>query len=1231
MRLKHTLKNVFLGLLSIFPISNVNADVCKNETTTQGTDFWMAFLQNNNQELIIPHGLDLIISAEKETEIIIDNSLINDNTYQSHWKFSMEANSSRVITVPCQLFDVVESGKIVNQSIHVTSSEPISVYMDNHQNQSADVTLALPTSSCGTHYIIQNIEGGVVSKYNVFMPSIFSIVATENNTTVQITPSIKTNDGHAGRIPYRITLHQGQIYQVETSSTDAGLGFTGTQIESLNNKKIAVFTGNRMCNVPKSATTGNANNLFEIAYPVSTWGKRFIIQPFKSGYVDMVKVTASKNETKIYKSGKLLTTINALESYEFFANESNGAFTLETSEPVEVYQYMTSNNYIHKRSSGGPSSLYVTPVEQALNKITLNTSNNPNTLMHYINLVIRTKDASTIKFNGRTNFTKFTPIDDTYSVGTISVDNGQHTLESTSGFIANVYGFGDGTSYAYSAGSNTYDLNSSSNTEKIICLGDTIIFGDRKLTESGFYIDTLQNVKGCDSLTFLTLSVLEPDTIYYYDTIKVGESYNKNGFIYQTPLPGIYESTAGECPNLHHLKLVVEHNPCADGTLLFKEDFGGNKSADPVVNYDKIPQCSYTISADPRDLYLTGRYSIRKVSYPDKSWVNISDHTFADRKDRGYFMQCDASNSQMETPGTIYSVKIDDLSNDVPLYFSFWGLSMIKAGADSLYSDAKLKLVIEDTKGNVLRSKNIEMINGKETWGLYGMSYQLPESVTSAVFKILNNNTENYGNDFAIDDIEIRMCKTSVDVKVKENDPCIGSNLSLTADASSDVAYEWYYSPSSQIQSTDWILVGNGKNLVIPQMTEKDNGFYRVFVGDANSSNFINNHNPASDLIEVNVKRCFPPVCFSDTVTLSTCLAVDSMIAILDNDTISNRDNAILSLIKAPAYAKAVGNMLSYNLVDTKITADTVVYTVTLGDFADTASVIFKIDRPSKKINLDTAICSGSKYNELTLFNDTIIRDTTIMESGCPSIMIHNVSVTNIDASISDTFVCAGDDVTLAIKAKDQYKYSWYNDANEIYPISNDSTITVKPSTDVIYHIVASAGKCSIELTQNVSVLSKPYIEDIKNIDNCDLEIVANGGSGTYEYKLDQYWTSDNVIKKFVEGNTYKVAIKDDNGCQLDTTIQAPIFGIRIPKIVTSNGDGENDVFEIKNINKYPQTTIKIFDRNGVKVAEFKASESTYWDGKYNGHTAYKDDYWYEINIVELNKVIVGHFTFFGR
>lgn len=130
-------------------------------------------------------------------------------------------------------------------------------------------------------------------------------------------------------------------------------------------------------------------------------------------------------------------------------------------------------------------------------------------------------------------------------------------------------------------------------------------------------------------------------------------------------------------------------------------------------------------------------------------------------------------------------------------------------------------------------------------------------------------------------------------------------------------------------------------------------------------------------------------------------MKIDTLINILDNDTISDRDNVIVSLINAPAYTKVVGNMLAYSLVDLETTADTILYSVTLGDFSDTASVIFKIEHPSKTLNINAEICEGSEYHEQVLFNDTIISETSIMEeSGCPSIINHIVDVINIDASI---------------------------------------------------------------------------------------------------------------------------------------------------------------------------------------------------------------------------------------
>lgn len=1257
--IKNIIKKICVGLLTFLPFSNAYADDCKSIiSSTQGTEFWVAFLQNHDEELKIPHGLDLLIATDKTTDIRIENNVLYDSRSEDklyHWNITLEANTSNVITVPCQLFNPNEYGEVIDRTLHIMSSEPISVYLDNRQSQSDDATLALPNSSLGTYYIIQTAEGVVETNHELFKPSIFSVIATENNTTVQITPSVSTKDGHPAGVPYTVSMHKGQLYQVESQPSDIGAGFSGTKVLSTTGQKIAVYAGNRMSNVPYNNTLGNSNNLFDVVFPVSKWGKNFIIQPYKTCVVDLIKVTASTDSTKIYKNGLLLATINAFETYEFLANEANGPFKLEASAPVEVYQYMTGNNYVQKRTNGGPSSQYIVPVEQAIDKVAFCPPNNESLQIHFVNLIVKTKDVGLIKLDGKANFAKFTPLDDTYSTGYVIIsnnfkkpddelnihENAMHIIECPSGFIANMYGVGPGLSYAYCAGANSYDINTNSNTQITICEGDTVTFGGNKYTESGFYIDTLQGINGCDSLAMLTLKVQKSDTIQIQDTIKIGETYNKYGFLYTTPSVGIYNAINGACPTYNSLELIVEHRPCYDGTLVFKEDFGGNKSTDPAVSYDKIPQCSYTLSADPRDLYLTGRYSIRKVSYPDKPWANIFDHTYANRNDRGYFMQCDAANEVGKAPGVVYSVQIEDLRNDVPLFFSFWGMSMIKAGQDTSYSDAKLKMVIEDTEGNVLRTKNITLKNGKETWGLYGMPYQLPEGVTSAVFKILNNNTNSYGNDFAIDDIEIRFCKPEVDVIENENNSCIGTNLSLTGDFKNDgtytepVVYEWYYSKSSQIQSTDWVLIGKDKNLSIPNINEANNGYYRVFVGNAGSENIIGNNNPASRLIELNVKDCFMPVCNPDTINFSTCLSVDSLIDVLKNDSISNRDNAVLSLVKAPANAKVVGNMLSYSLENSELTTDTVIYAVKVGDFTDTASVIFKIDYPAVNTNNIFTICSGEAYKELVLFKDTVFSDTTYNElTGCPTIVNDIVNVINIDATFNDTAICYGDSAKLTIDSKAIYdEYTWYYDPTHLRIASRFKDYYLKATKDELYYVVIKSHHCTKEITGSMTVDSKPFVESVNYLekDNSAIEITPNGGSAPYKYNLAGTWNSYNIIKNVVEDQEYKVQIMNNEGCLLDTVVKAPSLGIQVTPVVSPNGDGVNDYFKVKNIEKYPDATVTIFDRNGVQLVQYKTGENEGWDGYYNGHLMYKDDYWYVIEIKEIEKTLVGHFTLIGR
>jgi gliding motility-associated-like protein len=58
----------------------------------------------------------------------------------------------------------------------------------------------------------------------------------------------------------------------------------------------------------------------------------------------------------------------------------------------------------------------------------------------------------------------------------------------------------------------------------------------------------------------------------------------------------------------------------------------------------------------------------------------------------------------------------------------------------------------------------------------------------------------------------------------------------------------------------------------------------------------------------------------------------------------------------------------------------------------------------------------------------------------------------------------------------------------------------------------------------------------------------------------------------------------------------------------------------------YPDAEIEIYDRYGKLLIRYHGSDLG-WDGTYRGIPQPSTDYWYIINIGELDKRAVGHFT----
>ncbi|MFK7900291.1 MAG: SulP family inorganic anion transporter [Cyclobacteriaceae bacterium] len=69
-----------------------------------------------------------------------------------------------------------------------------------------------------------------------------------------------------------------------------------------------------------------------------------------------------------------------------------------------------------------------------------------------------------------------------------------------------------------------------------------------------------------------------------------------------------------------------------------------------------------------------------------------------------------------------------------------------------------------------------------------------------------------------------------------------------------------------------------------------------------------------------------------------------------------------------------------------------------------------------------------------------------------------------------------------------------------------------------------------------------------------------------------------------------------------------------IPSAYTPNGDGINDEWEIKNIDKYPNCIVKIKNREGTQIFESKGYKEM-WEGIYKGEMLPVDKYFYEIDL----------------
>ncbi len=232
------------------------------------------------------------------------------------------------------------------------------------------------------------------------------------------------------------------------------------------------------------------------------------------------------------------------------------------------------------------------------------------------------------------------------------------------------------------------------------------------------------------------------------------------------------------------------------------------------------------------------------------------------------------------------------------------------------------------------------------------------------------------------------------------------------------------------------------------------------------------------------------------------------------------------------------------------------------------------------------------------------------------------------EVTIEDGKVCEGENLTLKPQASgdDIRSYKWTNESGET--LGTSANLLVKPSATTAYTVEVESESCgSAKATATVEVVPTPELQiDSVALRSREVEVL-NPTSAAYTYRVDKgEWQEDALFEQLTYA-LHTAYAKDATGCEGSVMFSITAPAISIPEFFTPQGDGVNDTWDVVNIlDSYPNATVTIYDRFGKKVAELNGSTSE-WDGTYNGTPLPSTDYWYTVNIPEIDKVYNGHFT----
>ncbi len=456
-------KGVAPILLFILLLTNIS--IFAQDYSNKGKDFWIVYTGHidgttsrmalyvtsdiNASGTLSVNGssISFIVTANQVTTLRLTNSSTPNN--------SLAYNSQT-------------TGIGTNRGVHIVTDTPVVVYAHILNAARSGSTLVLPTNVLGREYYVTSYAS--VSGSN--SRSQFAVVATEDNTSVEIIPTLAdAANTYPANTTFQITLNKGDVFQYQSANnTD----LTGSFIKSVATpgspcKPIGVFSGSTFTTMG-CTNAGSGDNLYQQQFPSVSWGQFYITAPFSLRSYDIFRIMVKDPTTVVQVNGVTLSPATLINNrfYEFNTIGNNTSRIITPDKPISVVQYMITQACDGVQSD--PEMIILNAIEQTLNDITVLSARNdltpPNTNItrHFLNVIVKTAGLPSLRIDGVPYTATAVPIPTTsYSyireeVTASTLINPAHRIVCDSGFVAIAYGYGNVESYGYNAGTNVRDL-----------------------------------------------------------------------------------------------------------------------------------------------------------------------------------------------------------------------------------------------------------------------------------------------------------------------------------------------------------------------------------------------------------------------------------------------------------------------------------------------------------------------------------------------------------------------------------------------------------------------------------------------------------------------------------------------------------------------------------------------------------------------------------------------------